>query len=84
MKKERLFEIRTIVIDKWNKPNLLVLMDLETYNEALATYKEHLQDDFYNMGFEAGQNPYPTEEELANMDADRTSDNPQESDPGIV
>lgn len=77
MKKDRLFEIRTIVIDKWNTPNLLVLMDLETYNEALTTYKEHLQDDFFNMGFVAGQDPYPTEEELADMDADRTENDSQ-------
>lgn len=69
-----MFELRTVSIDKYNQVNLVVVLDLETYNDALANYKEHLEDDYFNMGFVAGQDPYPSEEELADMDHDRTSD----------
>lgn len=67
---EREFEIRTYVLNKYNQMRLLVTMDLETYNEALTNYIEHLQDDYFNNGFAAAQDPYPTVEELADMDAD--------------
>lgn len=70
MKRIREFEVRTIMINKFNEVEVVAIMDLETYNEALTNYIEHIKDDSFNMGFEAGQTPYPTEEELANMDAD--------------
>lgn len=73
-KRNRMFELRTVSIDKYNQVNLVVVMDLETYNDALENYKEHLEDDYFNMGFVAGQDPYPSEEELADMDSYRTSD----------
>lgn len=71
IKSMREFEIRTIVYDRFDRPRMLVYMDLETYNEALACYMDHMRNDCFNDGFRVGNN-YPSEEEIADMDADRT------------
>ena len=71
----REFQVKAIKTDcRDGKPIMMVCMDLETYNEALESFLDHLADESFNSGFEAGQNPYPTEEEIADMDNDRTSD----------